>query len=293
MEELLNRFESYLLIERGLSKNSVESYLSDISQFLKFSSEQGLKPSQIEPTHLHRYIRLLSSLGLKPSSIARKITSLKLFFRFLLNERLTDKDPSLDIEPPKIGKRLPTVLTVEEVKKIIESPNLQTHKGIRDRAMLELLYSCGLRISELLNLRMDNLFLSSKFLRVIGKGDKERLIPIGEPAIKAIKRYLRITRKEYKKTETPFLFLSRRGRRLSRMGFWKVLNHYLKLSGIKKKITPHTFRHTFATHLLEGGANLRAVQEMLGHASITTTQIYTHIDREYLREEYKTFHPRA
>lgn len=281
------------MIERSLAKNSVESYLSDVSQFLKFTTDQGLNLSQIERIHLHQYIKLLSSLGLKPSSIARKITSLKIFFRFSLNEGLTDRDPSLSIESPKPEKRLPTVLTVEEVKKIIESPDLQTHKGIRDRAMLELLYSCGLRISELLDLKMDNLILSSKFLRVIGKGDKERLIPIGEPAIRAIKRYIRITRREYKKRETPFLFLSRRGGRFSRMGFWKILNHYLQKANINKKVTPHTFRHTFATHLLEGGANLRAVQEMLGHVSITTTQIYTHIDREYLREEYKTFHPRA
>ncbi len=294
-ESLVDRFANYLVVERSLVQNSVASYILDIRQFLNFFAEtKGSDLTGLTTATLREYITRLSSFGLQSSSIARKVTALKIFVRFLLEVKIIDSDPAENIALPKVGKKLPAVLSVVEVVSIIETPDNQAHLGVRDRAMLETLYASGIRVSELLNLKLADIFLDDGFVRVMGKGGKERIVPLGAPAIAAIKYYLRVSRAHFlKQSGSPFLFLNRRGSRLSRMGFLKILKGYLKKAGIKKRVTPHTFRHSFATHLLEGGANLRAIQEMLGHSSITTTQIYTHIDRSYLKEVYKTFHPRG
>jgi integrase/recombinase XerD len=295
LEGLVDRFASHLIVERSLSKNSVASYLLDIRQFLNFLAEHpGADLSGLTTATLREYISRLGSFGLQTTSIARKITVLKVFVRFLGDEKIITSDPSENIALPKVRKKLPVVLSVAEVVSIIEAPDSLSRFGVRDRAMLETLYASGMRISELLNLKLSDIFLDDRFVRVMGKGEKERIVPLGAPAIRAIKYYLRVARADFlKKSGSANLFLNSRGGRMSRMGFLKILKGYLKKANIKKRVTPHTFRHSFATHLLEGGANLRAIQEMLGHSSITTTQIYTHIDRSYLKEVYKTFHPRA
>lgn len=294
-EHLIDRFANYLIVERSLAKNSVESYIFDIRQFLAFiTDENRIGLSGLNTATLRDYISKLGSLGLQTTSIARKITALKIFVRFLLDEKIIGSDPAENIALPKVRKKLPAVLSVEEIISIVEAPDSQTHFGVRDRAMLETLYASGMRVTELLNLKLSDFFLDEGFVRIMGKGEKERIVPLGVPAITAIKFYLRVSRAKFLKREgSPFLFLNRRGGRMSRMGFLKILRGYLKKANIKRRVTPHTFRHSFATHLLEGGANLRAIQEMLGHASLTTTQIYTHIDRSYLKEVYKTFHPRG
>ena len=251
---------------------------------------------------LRHYVSVMDEIELATSSIARKLTSVKMFFRFLLLEKLIDSDPAELIELPKRVQPLPQVLSVEEILSIINAADPAKAEGpdqiplvVRDRAMLEMLYAAGLRISELLSLKVTDISMRNGFVRVFGKGSKERLVPIGQPAIDAVQRYLDEARprllKKGRTSET--LFLNVRGTLMSRMGFWKILQDYIKAAHIQKEVTPHTFRHSFATHLLEGGADLRAVQEMLGHASIATTQIYTHVDRSYLREVYKTFHPRG
>jgi len=286
------RFINFLMVEQGLTKVSATFYATDTKQFLSFLQKGDLK--DISTDDLRRFIRGLYSLNLCAASVARKIISLRNFFRFLLKENLIDKDPTEDIELPKIKRKLPVVLSVEEVEKIIKvCTEDESYDGIRARAMIELLYGAGLRAEELLILKLNNLFLEDGYITVFGKRKRERVVPIGTPAINAIKDYLNLARPKYLKRPSDFLFLNVRGKRLSRMGLWKILNQYLKKAKITKPVSPHTFRHTFATHLLEGGANLRAVQEMLGHTSITTTQIYTKIDREYLKEVYKIFHPRS
>lgn len=296
---LLDRFSSYLMVERGLTKNSVSSYAADIHQFFSlFGKGDEIIINKVNTDDIRHYITTLSSLGLINSSIARKISSLKIFFRFLVSEGLIHSDPTEEIALPKIKKKLPSVLTISEIIQIINSTQSENKgrsiKEYRNWAMLETLYATGVRISELLSLRTSDISLSEGFVRVVGKGNKERIIPLGKLAIKAIKEYIQLARgKLLKGKASEYLFLNNHGQRMSRMGFWKILQEYLKKSKITKRVTPHSFRHSFATHLLEGGANLRAVQEMLGHSNITTTQIYTHIDRKYLKEVYKTFHPRG
>jgi integrase/recombinase XerD len=296
---LLDRFSSYLMVERGLSKNSVSSYTNDIKQFFSiFGKGNEIKIDKVNTSDIRNYISSLSSLGLVSSSIARKISSLKIFFRFLISENLINYDPTEEIALPKIKKRLPSVLTTNEIIRIINSTQPLNQgrniKEYRNWAMFETLYATGVRISELLSIRTSDISLAEGFIRVMGKGYKERIIPLGKLAIKAIKEYIQSARgKLLKSKASEYLFLNNHGRRLSRMGFWKILQQYLKKAKITKRVTPHSFRHSFATHLLEGGANLRAVQEMLGHSNITTTQIYTHLDRKYLKEVYKTFHPRG
>lgn len=227
-------------------------------------------------------------------SIARKITSLKSFFDFLEDRGIIEKNESIRLETPKLEMKLPSVLSVEEVTMIINAVGGKSMAALRDAAMLETLYGAGLRISELLGLKLGEILLDNRFVRIIGKGDKERIVPIGHHAVDAVRQYLRRSRPMLlKKKTSDFLFLNQRGGKMSRMGFWKILKGYVRKTGLRKRITPHTFRHSFATHLLEGGADLRAVQEMLGHADIKTTQIYTHLDREYLKEVHKTFHPRG
>lgn len=280
-----------------MTKISASFYKTDVQQLLKTMNIRQLE--KISPISISEYIKSLSSLRIATASIARKISSLKVFFRFLLGENLISQDPTENIQLPKVKRRLPNVLTVDEVLSILKSTKPEDkpigYKDYRARAMFELLYATGVRISELLNLRLQEISLSQGFIRVFGKRGKERLIPLGKPAQKAIKEYLTYARKSLltKGRTSEYLFLNVRGKKLSRMGFFKILREYLTRAKITKRITPHTFRHTFATHLLEGGADLRAVQEMLGHSDISTTQIYTRLDREYLKEVYKTFHPRG
>lgn len=282
-------FENYLRAERMLSKNTQEAYIKDILQFNSYINKD------IKLTTSNDIIQFLNGLkktGLSSNTIARKLSSLRIFFRFLVGEGIIKEDPSELLETPKIERKVPLVLDVYEIEKIIGTTD-DTVLGIRDRACLEILYGSGLRISELLSLRIEDVFLKDGFIRVVGKGDKERIVPIGQKGLKAIIDYLERSRPVLAKAKTPLLFLSKDGKKISRMGFWKKLKFYVLKAGINKEITPHTFRHSFATHLLEGGADLRVVQMLLGHSDISTTQIYTHIDREYLKETIKSFHPRG
>ncbi len=299
IQEYLKDFESYLMAV-GRAHSSIQSYTGDIKNFLNFLAEKKIDDfDSVSLDLLGKYIQSLrqpdgDKAALMAATVARKITSLRVFFDFLEEKGIVERNEATKIDAPKIERKLPSVLTVEEITKIIESVDADKPPGIRDRAMIEILYGAGLRISELLNLKLGEVLLDSNFVRIIGKGDKERIVPIGDHAVKAVRRYLKASRPFIlKKKSSDYLFLNQRGSRMSRMGFWKILNRYVRKSRIKKRITPHTFRHSFATHLLEGGADLRAVQEMLGHADIKTTQIYTHIDREYLKEVHKTFHPRG
>ncbi len=282
-------FENYLRAERMLSKNTLEAYINDVLQFSSYTKNDITLSTSSE---IISFLNALRKQGISSNSLARKLSSLRIFFRFLTAEGIIKEDPTELIETPKIERKIPVVLDLYEIEKIIEATD-DSILGIRDRACIELLYGCGLRISELLSLRVEDIFLKDGFIRVLGKGDKERIVPVGSKGIKAVIDYLERSRPFLVKVKTPILFLSKDGKKLSRMGFWKKLKFYLTKAGIDKKITPHTFRHSFATHLLEGGADLRVVQMLLGHSDISTTQIYTHIDREYLKETIKSFHPRG
>lgn len=293
LNNIVERFHYYLLLERKLSKISSEFYLRDTKEFLNWLKKDL---AAISEEDIKRFIHYLTTKKRTSSTIARKISSLKSFFYFLNKEGIVSKNPLEEIGAPKIKRKLPTVLTISEMERLFNTLEYKKDKeGIRARAMFELLYATGIRISELLNLKISDLNLEEGFIRVIGKRDKERIVPLGEPAILAIKEYLNLVRPSLlnkKEISIPYLFLNKRGRKLTRMGFWKILKKYVKLASIEKKVTPHTFRHTFATHLLEGGANLRVVQELLGHSNISTTQIYTKLNKEYLKQIYNAFHPR-
>jgi len=289
----LNQFLNYLLAERSISKLSAEFYTNDTIQFLStLAASTSIK--NIQESDLVQYITQLHSLRLASASISRKITSIKMFFRFLVAENIISNDPSENIEMPKVSKKLPSVLSVQDISQIINQANTRDAKDMRAKAIFEMLYASGLRASELLSLQIDDVSFNDGFIRVLGKGDKERIVPVGKPALTALRNYYNHGRREFVKDRiSPYFFVNTHGKKLSRMGLHKILKQYVKKAKITKRVTPHIFRHSFATHLLEGGANLRAVQEMLGHANIATTQIYTHIDREYLKEVYKTFHPRS
>lgn len=293
----INGFKVYLQLEKALSPNSIEAYSHDIVMFTQFLSYKkiAISPVDVELSLLQDFVRRVHELGMTATSQSRIISGIKSFYKYLLLEGMTKKDPSGLLESPKTGRKLPQVLNVEEIDSIIETIDLSKPQGTRNKAMLETLYSCGLRVSELVGLKLSNIFYDDGFVRVIGKGNKERLVPIGSVALKNIKLYLTGGRMnmEVKRGSEDIVFLNRMGTKLTRvMVFMLIKEHALK-AGIKKSISPHTFRHSFATHLIEGGADLRAVQEMLGHASITTTEIYTHLDREYLRDAIIQFHPRA
>lgn len=292
---MLEKFLNYLLIEKGSSQNTVASYEFDIKKLLEFLKQRNKTIKQSKPKDIEDFLKYLrEKKKMAQSSIARCVSSIRGFYKFLLSEELIQASPLDDLRTPKITKKLPDVLEIEEIKKIIEAAEPITPLGIRDRAMLELIYAAGLRISELLNLKISDVFIQDEFLRCVGKGNKVRIVPIGSYAKQAITIYLMNSRATLKKgKDTEILFLNTRGGKLSRMGAWKIIEKYVRKAGITKKVTPHTFRHSFATHLLEGGCDLRALQEMLGHASITTTQIYTHIDREKLRQAIRIYHPRG
>ena len=297
MEYILKDFLNHLQVERNLAKNTIESYSSDLNRYINFLKEQKVsKPADIKISLLYDFIDILNEIPLAAASISRNFSSIRMFHEFMMNEGYVKKDITENIISPKIPKRLPKVLSINEIEKILNVIDITKILGIRDRAMLELLYACGLRISELLKLRLSSIFFDEGWIRIFGKGNKERIIPFGNEARKWLKKYINYIRPELKKKNIlkaeDFIFLNARGGPLSRMGVWKIIQQYVKSAGIYKKVSPHTFRHSFATHLLEGGADLRAVQEMLGHSDISTTQIYTHLDRDYLKEIHKTFHPR-
>jgi len=291
--DILEEFKNFLIAE-GDELNTINSYIYDLKQLDTYLRSRQKDFFSIQTEDLRQFIHILFDMGLGPTSINRKISAMKTFYRHLIFSGQIEKNPSEDIELLKTERKLPTVLSVEEIEAMIESADEETPLGLRDRVALELLYSSGLRISELLNLRITNVNFDEGLINIIGKGNKQRSIPFGIKARKAIERYIERGRPVLlKERSSPYLILNARGRRLSRMGFLKVFRKYRVRAGIDKKITPHTFRHSFATHLLEGGADLRVVQELLGHSDISTTQIYTHIDRTYLKEVYKTCHPRA
>ena len=291
----VERFDDYIALEQGASVQTSKAYKLDIARFVTYARVKGAaSPTDIGAKSLREYVYHLKDLGLAPASIRRNVSAVRSYFKFLLGEGHVVRDPSERLETPKRWRTLPEVLGVEEVEKLLAAPSLDEPLAFRDRAMLELAYGAGLRVSEWISLGVRDVMLQDHVVRVFGKGAKERLVPIGRKAIGATAIYLRELRPSLEKGEGKgALFLNSRGRPLSRMGAWKILRKYVDQAGITKPVSPHTLRHSFATHLLEGGADLRAVQEMLGHVDISTTQIYTHIDREYLRSVHKQFHPRA
>ncbi len=296
LETSVKDFIYYLRVERNLAPNTIESYKLDLERYCISLEEQGIRTAAaVKSVNVRVFLEMLDDLGLLPSSISRNLSSVRMFHRFMMNEGYMTTDPSAAIDSPRIPKRLPKILDIPDIEDLMTVINTETDLGIRDRAMIELLYGCGLRISELLALRLPSLLLHHGFLRLFGKGNKERVIPFGREAEFWLKRYLsyvRGTLAAHTLKSEDFLFLNRNGAPLSRMGVWKIIQQYARSAKIEKKVSPHVFRHSFATHLLEGGADLRAVQEMLGHSSISTTQIYTHLDRSYLKEIHQTFHPR-
>jgi integrase/recombinase XerD len=296
MEIFLKEYLAHLKLEKNLSINTVASYKNDINAFISFLKDFNIDdPSNVTSEHINGFFKALKELGLLGSSTARYFSSLKGFFLFLTKNKYIIKNPVEKLSAPKISKKLPGVLDINEVEAILSVPDVKEILGLRDKAILELFYACGTRVSELINMKVNDLFFDDEIIRVFGKGSKERLIPIGSSAIKWIGEYLKKSRPLLMKKlkSENILFLNSRGTKLSRMGIWKIINRYVKEAGIKKDVHPHTFRHSFATHLLEGGADLRAVQEMLGHADISTTQIYTHIDRDYIKQVHKQYHPRG
>ena len=288
-----NSYKNYLRLEKSLSPNSIEAYMSDLDKLTRFAKDERKDIKDLTYEDLQQFLAQLRDIGIHPRSQARILSGIRSFYRFLLLDDYISSDPTELIESPKIGMKLPEVLTVNEINRILDSINLTTPEGQRNRAMLEVLYSCGLRVSELINLRYADIYPKEGFIRVEGKGGKQRLVPISEVALREIRNYL-IDRNQMtpKKGFEDILFLSKRGTSLSRIMVFHIIKQQTEIAGVHKNVSPHTFRHSFATHLLEGGANLRAIQEMLGHESITTTEIYTHIDREFLRKEILEHHPR-
>ncbi|MBW1922755.1 MAG: site-specific tyrosine recombinase XerD [Deltaproteobacteria bacterium] len=291
-DRLADAFLHYLRVERGLAENTIEAYARDIARFTSYLVEEGLPPDRVTYDTLGRYVGRLSG-ALSARSLARNVSALKMFFRFLTAEGILQDNPARLLPTPRQSRRLPSVLTREEVERLLAGPDPSTPLGQRDQAMLELLYATGLRVSELVGLKISNLNLEVGFVRTFGKGAKERLVPMGDRAREALQDYLREGRETLRKTSnTGYLFLNRRGGPLTRQGFWKIIKKYGALAGIRKSITPHGLRHSFASHLLERGADLRSVQVMLGHADISTTQIYTHVTRERLKKIHESCHPR-
>ena len=291
----LDRFGDFLTLEQGTSPNTLEAYRRDVARLVEFARVKGADaPFDVTSRMLREFIYHLKDIGLSPASIRRNISAVRTYFKFLLADGAVTRDPSERLETPKRWRTLPDVLTVDEVSSLLAAPTLDDPLAFRDRAMLELAYGAGLRVSEWISIGVRDVLMEDKLVRVFGKGSKERLVPIGRTAIGAVATYIREQRPKLEKgSGKGVLFLNARGEPLTRMGAWKILRRYVERAGIKKAVSPHTLRHSFATHLLEGGADLRAVQEMLGHADISTTQIYTHIDREYLRKVHRQFHPRG
>lgn len=297
MEDHLNDFKHFLIVEKGLANNTIMSYERDLKSYIRYlkNIESIQTLNDVQRVHIVHFLGFLKEQGKSSKTLARHIASVRAMHQFLLRDKATDQDPTVHIETPRLERSLPKVLSLQEVEILLDSPKPNDHFGIRDKAMIELLYATGIRVSELIGLDIDNVHLTMGFVRCIGKGNKERIIPVGRTAAEAIKRYLDQGRSMFssKKHKDNALFLNHQGKRLTRQGFWKILKKITKEAGIEKELTPHTLRHSFATHLLENGADLRAVQEMLGHADISTTQIYTHVTKTRLKDVYSKFHPRA
>ena len=293
----LRGFKAYLKLERSLSANTIEAYLHDVDKLMQFflSRSEDKDPAKVTRTDLKNFLIWVNELGMIPHTQARVLSGLKAFFKFLVLENKMEVDPSALLESPKMTRKLPDTLNILEINSIIDAIDLSKPEGMRNKAMLETLYGSGLRVSELTGLRVSNLHLDIEFIKILGKGNKERLVPIGSEAIKFLKIFLKEVRIHIpvKPGKEDYVFLNRRGSPISRVMVFLIIKDLAKTAGIKKSISPHTFRHSFATHLIEGGADLRAVQEMMGHESITTTEIYTHLDRDYLRETIVHFHPRS
>jgi integrase/recombinase XerD len=292
-ESVLQVFLDFLSVEKGLSVNTVLSYSRDVQKLFRFFRKEKIHWLKAGEEDLIRFIHHQSRAGLSPRSMARVISSLKSFYRFLVLDGILKKNPAVDLSSPKTWLALPKFLTVKEVESLLSQPDEENVRGVRDKAMLELLYATGLRASELVSLKIKDLNLEDGFILCLGKGGKERLVPIGESAVRAVRKYLDSARPKLLKQSSEFLFVTQRGGAFTRQGFWKLLKGYARKAGLDLKISPHILRHSFATHLLERGADLRSVQLMLGHSQITTTQIYTHVSRKRLRRVYDKFHPRA
>jgi len=294
MEHRLDDFINFLAIERNLAANTISAYASDLVKYIEFLSSRGIGDfNEVKSEDIVAFITQLRKDELSSFTIARNLSALRMFHRFLVSENVTDSNPTESISSPRLAKRLPQVLEQFEIDRLIEQPDTTTVLGQRDRALLEFAYATGVRVSELIAISLTDLMLDDQLVRVFGKGSRVRLVPIGEQAIAAVTQYLQQSRPRLlKQHRTSTLFLNQQGKGLTRMGFWKILRKYAIQAGITRSVSPHTLRHSFATHLIEGGADLRAVQEMMGHVNIATTQIYTHLDREYLKEVHRTFHPR-
>jgi len=295
METHFHDFLTMLRVERNVSTHTMDAYKRDINQYLMYLGDLDVKNlSDVKSTHIRDYIRILSDGGMAPASISRIISSIRTYYRFLSSENLLDENPVLLINNPKLPKKLPDVLSEKEISLIINAIQESSQFFQRDKAIIELLYSCGIRVTELCNLEMSNLFIDEDLIRVMGKGNKERLLPLGVRSKKYLEDYIKHSRNSHiKKSGSSFVFVSRNGNQLTRAMINIILNKWTQVSGLKKSVSPHKLRHSFATHLLEGGADLRFVQALLGHSDISTTQIYTHIDKHYLKEVYKIHHPRS
>ncbi|WP_203361837.1 site-specific tyrosine recombinase XerD [Bacillus sp. REN10] len=297
MKDQLQDFIHYMVVEKGLAKNTISAYERDLKHYLLYLEkvEQVASLNDVTRVHIVQFLNELKTEGKSSKTIARHVASIRSFHQFLLREKAVEQDPSVHIETPQIEKKLPQVLSLSEVEALMEAPDISTPFGLRDQAMLELLYATGIRVSELTSLNLEDIHLTMGFVRCFGKGNKERIIPIGKTAIGVLEAYLENGRPKLQsaKHTTEALFLNHHGKRLTRQGFWKILKTLTQKSNIQKDLTPHTLRHSFATHLLENGADLRAVQEMLGHADISTTQIYTHVTKTRMKDVYTQFHPRA
>jgi integrase/recombinase XerD len=296
-EESKTGYENYLKLEKSLSQNSIAAYINDINKLANFLDRKfkSIGPDKVKLDHLKAFVEFLNERGVSPRTQARTISGIKSFYKYLLIEGKIENDPTSLLESPKIGRKLPDILSMEEIDSLINAIDLNKAEGQRNKAMLETLYSCGLRVSELVNLKITNLFFEQGYIKVEGKGEKERLVPASKSAITEINKYLNNYRKKLRvsKESENILFLNRRGRKLSRVMIFTIIKNLAEKVGMEKRISPHTFRHSFATHLINGGADLRAVQEMLGHESILTTEIYTHLDRDYLKDTIQQFHPRS
>jgi len=296
IDHLVDNFINYITVEKGLANNTIESYSRDLKQFTDFISGFGiLEIAQLTKQNILEFMNHLKQHGKRPTTISRNITTLRNFFRFLVREKVIEIDFSKYFEIPHIYKKLPEVLSITEINNLLDSPDHSTNLGLRDKAMFELLYASGLRVSELLSIESADLNFEMGYIRVLGKGSKERIVPVGSIALEWCRKYINESRPKLiiGSSHTSLMFLNRDGHALSRQGFWKIIKHYAKKAGILKKISPHVIRHSFATHLLENDADLRAVQEMLGHSDISTTQIYTHVSNKMLRDVYKRTHPRS
>ncbi|KIL48125.1 site-specific tyrosine recombinase XerD [Jeotgalibacillus campisalis] len=295
MKDHLLDFIQFMIVEKGLSENTVQSYERDLKSYLTYIEkvEQIQSICDVKRVHILQFFAHLKSQDKSAKTVARHTSSIRSFHHFLMRNRRCDADPTEHLDTPKSEKTLPKVLNIEEVEQLLQAADLSKASGYRDRAMMEVLYATGMRVSELIGLQLEDVNLDMGFIRCIGKGNKERIIPVGKTAIEVLEVYIRQSRSNFVRSSTNALFLNQKGNQLTRQGFWKILKALAKKANIQKELTPHTLRHSFATHLIENGADLRAVQEMLGHADISTTQIYTHVSTKRIREVYSKFHPRA